>query len=100
MIRHVVMWKMKERAEGASGRENAERLRAMIEALRARIPQILELEIGFQMEPSESAYDVVLVSSFRTKADLELYQRHPEHQKVVTFVGSVTGARAVVDYEH
>ena len=71
----------------------------MIEALRKSIPEIVELQVGFQMEPSETAYDVVLISSFRTKSDLELYQKHPEHQRVVKFVGSVTSTRAAVDYE-
>ncbi len=99
MIRHIVMWKLKNEAEGASKKENAERLRRMIEALREPIPQIVELEVGFQMEPAENGFDVALVSSFRTRSDLELYQKHPEHQKVITFVRSVTRERAALDFE-
>ncbi len=99
MIRHIVMWKLKDRADGASREVNAERLRNMIEALRKPISEIVELEVGLQMKPSEDSYDVVLVSSFRTTSDLEAYQKHPEHQRVVKFVGSVTSIRAAVDYE-
>ena len=99
MIRHIVLWKLKDEAEGASKAQNAERLKNLLEALRGKISQIVELEVGFQMEPSEAAFDVALDSSFRTRADLEIYQKHPDHQEVVAFVKKIVSARAVVDYE-
>ncbi len=99
MIRHIVMWKLKEQAEGASKGENFLKLRDMLEALRGFIPQIVELEVEFQMEASGANYDVVLVSAFQDKDGLARYRNHPEHQKVVAFVQRVTEARAAVDYE-
>jgi len=99
MIRHVVMWKMKDRAEGSTGKENARKLREMILALRKPISEIVDLEVGLPKAGSDTEWEVVLVSSFRSAKDLDAYQRHPEHQKVVKFVGSVTSARAAADYE-
>lgn len=93
------MWKLKDRAEGASKNENALKFRDMLEALRGFIPQIEELEVGFQVEPSGTGYDVVLVSAFRTREDLEQYQNHPEHQKAAGFVQKIADTRAAVDYE-
>jgi hypothetical protein len=45
------------------------------------------------------ACDVVLYTSFATRADLDAYQVHPEHQKVVGFVKLVVASRSVGDYE-
>ncbi|HHH72640.1 MAG TPA: Dabb family protein, partial [Sulfuricurvum sp.] len=33
------------------------------------------------------------------KAALEAYQRHPEHQALIPFIGGASSERRVVDYE-
>jgi hypothetical protein len=40
-----------------------------------------------------------LYSAFESKQDLEIYQQHPEHQKVGAFIAKVRTGRAVVDYQ-
>jgi len=99
MLKHIVMWKLKEEAEGAGKKQNALEMKKRLENLKGSISEIKELEIGLQMEPMEAAYDLVLYSAFRDKGDLERYQKHPEHQKVVEFVKKVVADRKVVDYE-
>lgn len=99
MVKHIVMWKLRDQAEGASREENARKLKSTLEALTGKIKQIVELEVGFQMKPDESAYDVVLVTSFQTREDLDLYQKHPDHQVVAAFVKKIVSDRKVVDYE-
>jgi nitrate/nitrite-specific signal transduction histidine kinase len=99
MVKHIVLWKLKDQAEGAPKRENAKKLKEMLEGLTKKISQIRELEVGFQLEPSEGAFDVALVSSFGSKADLEIYQKHSDHQEVVAFVKKIVSDRKVVDYE-
>ncbi|HEY3596095.1 MAG TPA: Dabb family protein, partial [Paraburkholderia sp.] len=46
MIRHIVMWKLKDHAEGATRAQNALKLKAKLEACRAIVPGILHLEVG------------------------------------------------------
>ncbi len=99
MLKHIVMWKLKEEAEGQLKKANAGELKIRLEALKEKIPEIQELEVGLQMEPSEAAYDVVLVSIFQNQEGLGNYQKHPEHQKVVEFVKKIIMDRKVVDYE-
>ena|SRR5579859_1186296 len=99
MIKHIVMWKLKEEAEGHSKKENITAVKSKLESLKAAIPQIVELEVGIQMEPAEAASDVVLFSTFKSKGDLDIYQKHPEHQKVAAFIRSVVSERKIVDYE-
>ncbi len=99
MIRHIVMWKLKETAEGASREENALKLKEKLEGCRNIVPGILHLEVGLAKPGLESTYDVVLVSDFTDKAALDAYQVHPTHEALKSFVGAVREVRQCVDYE-
>ena len=99
MIRHVVMWKLKNHAEGHSRPENAARMAVMLESLPARIPEIKGLQVGFDVVRGEGSYDVVLVADFDDLEALGRYQRHPDHVKVAEFVTKVRDSRAAVDFE-
>ena len=46
MVRHVVMWKLKDEAEGASKAENAVKMARMLEGLVGKIGGLLKLEVG------------------------------------------------------
>jgi hypothetical protein len=99
MIKHVVMWKLKDFAEEADKARNAKRIKIELEALKNTIPQIFHLEVGINFLESDAAYDVVLFSVFKNEKDLELYQNHPDHRAVAEFIGKVKEDRAVVDYK-
>jgi hypothetical protein len=99
MIRHIVMWKLKESAEGASRAENAVKLKEKLEGCRNIVPGILHLEVGLGGAGLDSTYDVVLVSDFADKASLDAYQVHPTHEALKSFVGAVRESRECVDYE-
>lgn len=98
MIRHIVMWKLKERAEGATRAENAVKLKERLEGCRDIVPGILHLEVGIAAPGLESTYDVVLVSDFADKAALDAYQVHPTHEALKQFVVAVRESRECVDY--
>lgn len=99
MIRHIVMWKLKEAALGAGRAENAVKLKERLEACRGIVPGILHLEAGLAAPGLESTYDVVLVSDFADKAALDAYQVHPTHEALKQFVSAVRESRECVDYE-
>ena len=82
MIKHIVMWKLKDSAKGVGKKENAQRMKKEIEALKDKIEQIIHIEVGFNFNNSEAAHDVVLYSEFASKEDLQVYQQHPEHMKL------------------
>jgi hypothetical protein len=42
---------------------------------------------------------MALCTAFESWEDLQRYQEHPRHRKVVEFVRGVVSDRAVVDYE-
>jgi hypothetical protein len=98
MIKHIVMFRFKESAEGMDKKENIMRLKAKLEALPAMISEIKFFEVGINFTLSPIAYDLVLLSEFEKKDDLYSYQKHPEHVLVAEFVGKVCENRIVVDY--
>ena len=98
MIRHIVMFKFKESAEGRGKAENIGTLKSMLEALPSRIEEIRSFEVGVNFLAANVAYDVVLVSEFESVEALYSYQKHPMHLKVADFVSKACASRAVVDY--
>lgn len=98
MIKHIVMWKLEDFAEGSSKEENARKIKELLEGLKDKIEEIRHIEVGINFEASEFAYDVALYSEFDSVEKLNIYQKHPEHLKVAQFVGKVKAKRVVVDY--
>jgi len=100
MIKHLVMWRLKEEAEGRSKNDNALVLKEKLEALPKDIPELKRAEVGINFDTSDAAWDVVLYSEFNSRADLRAYQAHPLHQALIRdFLVKVCADKAVVDYE-
>jgi hypothetical protein len=98
MIRHIVLWKLAESAEGAVKQENALKMKVMLERLKGRIPEIKTIEVGINCNRYET-WDVALFSEFDNLADLMVYQNHPEHRMCVEFIKKIRIDRAAMDYE-
>lgn len=94
MFVHVVMFKLKDRNQ-----QQAEALKAKLDALPATIDLIKSFEVGINVVESARAYDVVLISKFDSLETMQAYQVHPDHQDVLTYVREVTDGIVAVDYE-
>lgn len=99
MIKHIVFWRMKPEAEGRSGEENAQEMVRILLALKDTVPDLVEIDCGFDFNRSPVAFDVALYTTFKDREGLDRYQDHPEHVKAKDFIQKVTRDRAVVDYE-
>ena len=98
MIKHIVMWKLKEFAEGAGRAVNAAKMKQQLEACAHIVPGILKFEVALAQPGLEATYDVVLYSEFDSAASLEAYAAHPTHQAIKPFIGAVREARQCMDY--
>ncbi len=97
MIRHIVLWRI---AETENTAERALAIKENLEALKGKIDEVVDIEVGINFNETEAASDVALVSTFRTKEDLDIYQDHPEHKAVgANYVRPFVTERRVVDYE-
>ncbi|MEX0945399.1 MAG: Dabb family protein [Balneolaceae bacterium] len=101
MIRHIVMWKLKEKAEGATLKKNASKLKLILEGLRINIEEIKDVEVGIQITENggKESCDVVLICDFLTELDFKMYTRNPHHIKAINFIDSVSEKRYFVDYK-
>ena len=99
MIKHIVMWQLKDHAEGADKATNAIKMKALLDACSDIVSGIVKLEVAIAQTGLEATYDVVLYSEFESAAALDAYQNHPQHLALKPFVGAVRLARQCMDYE-
>jgi len=99
MIRHIVLWKFQEQAEGVNKAGNLRKARMMLLGLKGKIPEVKSLEVGVVIPNTDQSYDLALDSTFGSLNDLKAYQRHPEHLQVVHFLRKVQSEKAVADFE-
>ena len=99
MFKHIVLWTLKDQAEGADRAANALEMKRRLDACAGIVPGMRAFEVTIAQPGLEATYDVVLYSEFEDKAALEAYARHPTHQAVVPFIGAIREARQCMDYE-
>ncbi len=99
MIRHVVLFRFKDRAEGRSREENVAMTRAMLDALPEKIDWICRSETRVNEDGAdpENAH-LILISDFQSLEDLERYQVHPDHKAVGAFMRPLRESRAAIDF--
>ncbi len=98
MIKHIVMWKLKDFAEGADRATNAAKMKEKLESCAALVPGTLKFEVALAQPGLEATYDVVLYSEFDSKGALDAYGDHPTHQAIKGFIGAVRESRQCMDY--
>lgn len=99
MIKHIVAWRFKDEALGASKSENLARAKAALESLSETVPSVEHLEVGLDVGAGNDTWDIVIYSEFADRAALDAYQVHPEHVKAAQLIGEMREARSCVDYE-
>ncbi|MYM94198.1 Dabb family protein [Duganella vulcania] len=99
MIKHIVMWKLKDHAEGADRAANAAKMKTLLEGCVGLVPGLLKLEAVVAQPGLEATYDVMMYSEFTDKAALDEYQNHPDHVAIKPFFAAVRDARQCMDYE-
>ncbi|MFC5523404.1 Dabb family protein [Polaromonas jejuensis] len=92
MIKHIVMWRLKDAAD-------APHFKAQLDSCRELVPGMLGFEVAIRTADLEANCDVVLYSVFQDSAALAAYQNHPHHQHISRGLGALRETRSVLDYE-
>ena len=92
MIKHVVMWKLKNAAD-------APHIKAQLDTCIDLVPGMRRFEVATRTPALDANCDVVLYSEFEDAAALAAYQNHPHHQQISTGLGVLRDTRSVLDYE-
>lgn len=91
MIKHIVLWRLKNKADVA-------RVKQELEGMRGKIPGLLSLEVGVNFAEN-SPVDLGLYTEFSDRAALSAYSDHPVHVPVKQVMGALVQDRWVLDYE-
>lgn len=100
MIKHIVMFKLSENAEGKTRKENLDTALNMLKNFKDMIPVIKDFKaVSNSADAPDSNYNLALICDFENIDDLNAYQTHPEHLKFGKFITQVRESRACIDYE-
>ena len=98
MVKHIVLFKLKESLTADAKMEVASCFKKAIEALPATIQSIRKVFVGININASE-AWDICLESEFDTLADVKAYAVHPAHIAAASILKEAKADRACCDYE-
>ena len=100
MIKHIVMFKLKEFETPAEKQAKMQEIKEKLEALKSRIDVLHLIKVDFNVNPEET-WDVILTTEMNSLADLHTYANHPEHVAISKeVIAPVKADRACVDYEY
>ena len=91
MVKHIVLFKLKDEAPADEKLAAMNSFKAAIEALPAKISVIRKIEVGLNINPAE-AWSIALYSEFDTLDDVKYYATGK-------LIAAVKESRACVDYE-
>ena len=97
MIKHIVFFRFPGLEEK---QEFLQEFKNRIEDLEQKISEIQHIEAGLNFSDRETAYDIALVSEFKSREDLDIYRTHPDHLSLIDFLNQYKRDIAVVDYEY
>ncbi|WNC69144.1 Dabb family protein [Thalassotalea nanhaiensis] len=99
MYRHLVLWKLKEQADGQSKDQLAITVKAKLDSLPALIKEVRQYDVGINIGSyGAQFFDVGLFSTFDNEEDFKAYCVYPEHDAVVAYIQSVTEDEQIVDF--
>jgi hypothetical protein len=97
-LRHIVMWTLKEEAEGQTKAQNMLKAREVLMSYASLVPGIELFEVGLKTDGLDCTCDVILNSVFKDEAALTTYQNHPDHIAIKPFMKAIVAQRQCMDF--
>lgn len=99
MVRHVIVWTLKDEYTDAQKDDIKAGIKEGLEGLKGKVPGIVEIHVNTDKLPSSSG-DVMLDSVFESPEALKNYSSHPAHVEVANGkVRPFVKIRSSFDYE-
>lgn len=89
MIRHVVLMRFMDEADGPEAKQRLEAL----------APLVGTMDVGLDVLRTEASAHLSLITTHEDLAGLKAYAEHPDHQEFLAWVRPRLAARTVVDAE-
>jgi hypothetical protein len=97
-LRHIVMWTLKDEAEGLTKAQNIQKAREVLMSCSSLVPGIELFEVGLKTDGLDCTCDVILNSVFKDEAALTAYQNHPDHLAIKPFMKAIVAQRQCMDF--
>ncbi len=97
MLKHIVVWTLKDSFSDEEKHSIKIRIKASAEALVHSINECKGAEVITDLLETSNA-DILMISSFENPQDLEAYRIHPKHQEVLDFIKPLLASRVAADY--
>ena len=98
MVKHIVLFKLKDEVPETDKLVVMNKFKEAIEALPAKISVIRKIEVGLNMNPGES-WHIALYSEFDNLDDVKFYATHPDHVAAGKIIAEAKESRSCIDYE-
>lgn len=99
MIKHVILWQLKDELSSEDKKKVAQNIKESLEALVGKVPGLTEVTVNIYPLSSSNA-DVMLDSTVESEEALKNYQSHPDHVAAAdTYVRPYVKSRVCMDYE-
>lgn len=98
MVKHIVLFKLKETLSEEEKKDVMNRFKVAIEALPEKIDFIRQVFVGLNCNAAEQ-WDICLESTFDTLEDVKAYSVHPAHVAAAAVIKDAKADRACADYE-
>ena len=98
MIRHIVMWNLKDHAEGADKSINLEKAKTLLLSCAQVVPGIRAFEVACATPGMDCTNDLVLHMLLDDAQVLAAYQNHPDHLAIKPFMRAVVQERRCMDF--
>ena len=99
MVRHVILWKLKEELQGADKEAVKAGIKEGLEGLAGKIPGMVSVKVYTDALPSSSGADLMLDTAFESAEALKGYAVHPAHVAVAdSKVRPYTQVRTCLDF--
>lgn len=98
MLKHIVLFKLREDVSVEKKLQVMNQFKEAIEALPAKIDVIRKIEVGLNINPGET-WNIALYSEFDTLEDVKTYATHPDHVIAGKILAETKESRSCVDYQ-
>lgn len=99
MVRHVILWKLKEELQGADKEAVKAGIKEGLEGLAGKIPGMVSVKVYTDALPSSSGADLMLDTAFESAEALKGYAVNPAHVAVAdSRVRPYTQVRTCLDF--
>ena len=100
MIKHVILWKLREDLSDAEKAAVKAAIKEGLEGLAGQIPGLLDIQVNIDALPSSANADLMLDTTFESAEALKGYSKHPAHVAVAeSKVRPYYKSRVCLDYE-